>query len=234
MQEMLVRILRRYLVAGLLVWLPILATVFVIRFILGLFDSILLVLPPPLRPSSTLFGTHIPGLGAVLAFILVLFTGALASNVLGRRLVRSWEELMARIPVVRAVYGGVKSFSTTLLSRQGSSFKKVLLVQYPRAGVWSLGFQTAADVPPVSAQLGEDIISVFIPISPPTSGWMLMVPRSQVVELDISIDAAMKMIMTMGVVVPAAGAAEAGVLLGPDGQPVDPPPAAVVQVVSAP
>ena len=194
-------ILRRYLIAGLLVWLPIIATVLVVRFILNLMDQLL---PPPLRPER-LLGVHIPGLGAVLALLLLLATGLLVTNIIGRSLVRAWEDVLNRIPFVRAVYGGVKSFSTTILSNSGNSFKKVLLIEYPRAGLWSIGFQTASDVRLRGAPDAEPQLCVFIPTTPnPTSGFIVLVPRSQAIELEISVDAAMKMIVTLGVVMPAA------------------------------
>ena len=200
------RIVRRYLMAGLLVWVPILVTVLVVRFILDLMDQTLLLLPASVRPE-VLFGMHIPGLGLVLAVLLLIFTGMLVSNIIGRSLVALWEDLLNRIPFVRALYSGVKSFSTTILSNQGNSFKKVLLIEYPRKGIWSIGFQTAGDVPLISAHTGEPQVCVFIPTTPnPTSGFIMMVPRSQAIELDMSIDAAMKMIVTLGVVVPAAPA----------------------------
>ena len=196
------RIVRRYLIAGLLVWVPILVTVLVVRFILDLMDQTLLLLPPAVRPEA-LFGVHIPGLGLLLAVLLMIFTGVLVSNFIGRSLVALWEDLLNRIPFVRALYGGVKTFSTTILSNQGNSFKKVMLIEYPRQGLWSVGFQTAGDVPLISAHTGEPQVCVFIPTTPnPTSGFIVMVPRSQAIELDMSIDAAMKMIVTLGVVVP--------------------------------
>ena len=196
--------MRRYVIAGLLVWVPILVTVLVVRFILDLMDQTLLLLPASVRPEA-LFGVHIPGLGLVLAVLLLIFTGMLVSNIIGRSLVGLWEDLMNRIPFVRALYSGVKTFSTTILSNQGNSFKKVLLIEYPRKGAWSVGFQTAGDVPLISAHTGESMVCVFIPTTPnPTSGFIVMVPRSQAIELDMSIDAAMKMIVTLGVVVPTA------------------------------
>jgi uncharacterized membrane protein len=200
------RIVRRYLIAGLLVWVPILVTVLVVRFILDLMDQTLLLLPPSAR-TEVLFGMHIPGLGLVLAVALLIVTGMLVSNIIGRSLVELWEDLMNRIPFVRALYSGVKSFSTTILSNQGNSFKKVMLIEYPRKGIWSIGFQTAGDVPMISAHAGEPQVCVFIPTTPnPTSGFIMMVPRSQAIELDMSVDAAMKMIVTLGVVVPPAPA----------------------------
>lgn len=204
--EVTKRIVRRYLIAGLLVWVPIVVTVLVVRFILDLMDQTLVLLPASLQPEA-LFGMHIPGLGLVLAVLLLIFTGMLVSNIIGRSLVALWEDLLNRIPFVRALYSGVKSFSSTILSNQGNSFKKVMLIEYPRKGLWSIGFQTAGDVPLISAHTGEPQVCVFIPTTPnPTSGFIMMVPRSQAIELDMSIDAAMKMIVTLGVVVPAAPA----------------------------
>jgi uncharacterized membrane protein len=203
---MMRRFLRRYLMAGLLVWVPILVTVLVVRFILDLMDRTLLLLPPSARPGLV-FGVHIPGLGALLAILLLIFTGMLVSNIIGRNLVALWEELLNRIPFVRALYSGVKSFSTTILSNQGNSFKKVMLIEYPRQGIWSIGFQTAGDLPLISVHTGEPLVCVFIPTTPnPTSGFIVMVPRSQAIELQMTVDAAMKMIVTLGVVVPAPAA----------------------------
>jgi uncharacterized membrane protein len=196
------KIVRRYLMSGLLVWLPILATVLVIRFILDLMDHTLLVLPPSLRPQA-LIGVNIPGLGAVLAVVLLVATGMLVSNFIGRTVMNFWDDLLNRIPFVRAVYGGVKSFSTTILTNKGSSFKKVLLIQYPSDRVWSIGFQTADDIPVISSQLDEPHVCVFIPTTPnPTSGFIALVARSRIIELDMSVDAALKMIVTLGVVAP--------------------------------
>ena len=187
--EVIRRIVRRYLMAGLLVWVPILVTVLVVRFILDLMDQTLLLLPSSVRPEA-LFGVHIPGVGAVLAVLLLIFTGMLVSNIIGRNLVGLWEDLLNRIPFVRALYSGVKSFSTTILSNQGNSFKKVMLIEYPRQGIWSIGFQTAGDLPLISQHTGEPQVCVFIPTTPnPTSGFIMMVPRSQAIELEMSVDA---------------------------------------------
>ena len=201
------RRVRRYLVSGLLIWLPILATVVVVRFILDLMDRTFLLLPRDLRPE-VFFGLHIPGLGALAAVLVVLLTGILVTNFIGRTLVDFGEDVLQRIPFVRAIYGGVKSFSETLLSNSGNSFKKVLLVQYPREGIWSIGFQTTSDLPEISARTGEAQVCVFVPTTPnPTSGFIFMLPRAQVIELDMTVDAAMKMIVTLGVVSPHAAAA---------------------------
>jgi uncharacterized membrane protein len=207
--------LRRYLVAGMLVWLPILATVWVVRFVIEAMDRTLVLLPPHYRPEA-LFGFTVPGLGILFAFVLLLLTGLAVTNLIGRHLVEYWEELLERIPVVRSVYGGVKSFTESVLS-SSSSFRKVVLVEYPRAGIWSLGFITADDVAEVSTKTGEPQICVFICAAPnPTSGFIIFVPPSKVIELQMSVDAAMKMIVTCGVVVPHPAAhgvhrADAGV-----------------------
>jgi uncharacterized membrane protein len=196
---------RRYLVAGILVWLPILATLWVLGFLLHLMDLTLVLLPPAYRPQA-LVGFSLPGLGLVLALIVLFLTGLLATNLIGRRLIVWGEELVNRIPVVRTVYGGVKSFAESVLS-QSNSFRKVVMVEYPRAGAWSIGFLTAEDVPEVSEKMGEPHAAVYISSAlNATAGYLVIVPRSQVIELDMSVDAAMKMIITCGVVVPPAPA----------------------------
>jgi uncharacterized membrane protein len=200
--EVLKKIARRYLMSGLLVWLPILATVLVIRFILDLMDRTELLLPLSWRPQA-LFGINVPGFGAVVAVLLLLATGMLVSNFIGRTVMNFWEEVLNRIPFVRAVYGGVKSFSTTIFSNKGNSFKKVLLIRYPSDDVWSIGFQTAEDIAVINIHLDEPHVCVFIPTTPnPTSGFIVLVARSRVIELEMSVDAALKMIVTLGVVVP--------------------------------
>ncbi len=200
--DVLKKIGQRYLMSGLLVWLPILVTILVFRFVLEMMDRTLLLLPPSLRPEA-LFGVNIPGVGAILAVLLLIATGMLVSNFVGRSVMYLWEELLNRIPFVRAVYGGVKSFSTTILSNKGNSFKKVLLIQYPSAGIWSVGFQTAEEIAVVDTHLGEPHVCVFIPTTPnPTAGFIVMVPRSKAIELDMTTDAALKMIVTLGVVAP--------------------------------
>jgi uncharacterized membrane protein len=187
--------LRRYLVAGVLVWLPILATIWVVTFMLHLMDRTLLLLPPALRPS-------IPGAGLAFALLVLLLTGLLVTNFFGRRLVAWGEELLNRIPVVRTVYGGVKSFAESVFS-QSSSFRKVVMVEYPREGAWSIGFLTAEDVPEISQKTGEHHVAVYVSAAlNATAGWVIVVPRRTVRELDMSVDAALKMIITCGVVVP--------------------------------
>jgi uncharacterized membrane protein len=193
--------LRRYLVAGVLVWLPILATIWVVSFMLRIMDRTLLLLPHSYRPEA-LVGFALPGIGAVFALIVLLLTGLLVTNLIGRRLVVWGEEFLNRIPVVRTVYGGVKSFTESVFS-QSNSFRKVVMIEYPRPGAWSIGFMTADDVPEVSDKLGEPYAAVYVSAAlNATAGYLVMVPRRQVIELDMSVDAAMKMIITCGVVVP--------------------------------
>jgi uncharacterized membrane protein len=198
---MLVR-LRRYFMAGLLVWLPIGATILIFTLLLDLMDRLLFLLPPPFRPEA-LLGFRIPGLGAILALIVLVVTGMLAANLLGRRLVKLYESLLERIPVVRTVYGAVKKFAEIVLSDSTASFNKVLLIEYPREGLYSLAFQTSENPGEIRAVTGEPIVAVFLPTTPnPTSGFMLFVPSRSVVELDMPVEAALKMIISLGVVVP--------------------------------
>ena len=193
--------LRRYLVAGVLVWLPILASLWVITFIVNLMDRSLLLLPEQYRPAA-LLGFPTPGLGIVFALVVVLVTGLLVTNLIGRRLVQYWDGLIRRIPLVRSIHGGVKSFAESVFSTS-NSFRKVVMLEYPRKGIWTIGFVTADDMAEVSQKTGVPHACVYVPTTPnPTSGFIMMVPRAEIVELDMSVDAAMKMIITCGVVVP--------------------------------
>jgi uncharacterized membrane protein len=195
--------LRRYLVAGVLVWLPIIATLWVVSFLFRLADSALLLLPLPYgyRPEG-LMGLALPALGAVFVLVVLLLTGVLGTNLIGRRLLVWGEDLLHHIPIVGSVYGGVKSFAESVFS-QSNAFRKVVMVEYPRAGVWSLGFLTAEDVPEISAKAGEPHACVYISAAlNATGGYLAILPRRQIVELEMSVDAAMKMIITCGVVVP--------------------------------
>ena len=195
------RSLRRYLVAGVLVWLPILATIWVVSTMLRIMDYTLVWVPPAYRPQA-LLGFSIPGSGLLLALVVLLLTGLLVTNLIGRRLVVWGEDLLNRIPVVRTVYGGVKSFAESVFS-QSNSFRKVVMVEYPREGAWSIGFLTAEDVPEVSQKTGENHVAVYVSAAlNATAGWVIVVPRRMVRELDMSVDAALRMIITCGVVVP--------------------------------
>jgi len=194
---------RRYLVAGLLVWIPVFVTVFVLRFLVDLMDTTLLLLPDAWHPDRVL-GFHIPGLGLLLALSVLGVTGLTLSNLVGRQLVRWWESLMQRIPVVRSIYSGAKTFAETVFSGKGQAFKRVLLIEYPRKGIWSICFQSAEQVAEIDHRTGEEMVCVFVPTTPnPTSGFIMMVPKRDCIALDMSVDQAMKMIVTLGVVVPA-------------------------------
>ena len=194
--------LRRYLVAGLLIWLPIGVTILVFKVLLDLMDRLLFLIPTAYRPE-TLLGHGIPGLGAILAFIVLLTTGVLAANLFGRRLVHWYESLLNRIPFVRTIYSGVKNFTEVVFSESGTSFKKVLLIEYPRNGLYSIAFQTSEDPREIQARTERTVVTAFIPTTPnPTSGFIVFVPRDDVIELDMSVEEALKMIISLGVVVP--------------------------------
>jgi len=198
---MVVRI-RRYIVAGLLVWLPVGATILVFTLLLDLMDRLLVLIPPPYRPEA-LLGFRIPGLGAILALVVLVVTGFLVANLLGRRLVTSYESLLGRIPLVRTVYGAVKHFAEMVFSDSSTSFNRVLLIEYPRQGLYSLCFQTSDNPPEVQNRTGDTIVTVFLPTTPnPTSGFMLFVPSKDATELEMSVEDALKMIISLGVVVP--------------------------------
>jgi uncharacterized membrane protein len=196
------RALRNYLIAGLLVWIPIMVTVWVVRFLSGILDQSLVLLPPPWQPEE-LVGHYIPGLGIALSLLLLLVTGILLRNLLGRQVLAGMESLIRRVPVVGAVYGGAKTFSETVLTNKGASFKQVLMVEFPRRGAWSIGFLTAENLPEAHARIGGDMIAVFVPTTPnPTTGFIVVVPRQEVLFLEMSVDDAFKMILTLGVVTP--------------------------------
>jgi uncharacterized membrane protein len=194
--------MRKYLIAGLLVWMPLGITFLVIRAIVGFLDNTLLLLPEAYQPDN-LLGFHIPGLGVLLAVILVLATGMIVANLLGRRLVSAWESILSRIPLVRTLYAGVKQIMEAVLATDAKSFRRVLLVEYPRRGVWSLGFMTSDQLGEVQQKTESDVIGVFIPTTPnPTSGFVLMVPEHEVIYLDMPVEQGLKMIISMGTVVP--------------------------------
>lgn len=194
--------LRRYLVAGILVWVPLGVTVMLVYLAVQFTDKTLLLIPEGYRPDA-LLGFHIPGLGVILALIVLIVTGLLAANFVGRAFVGGWESLMERIPVVRAVYSAAKSFAEIVFSDSSQSFKQVILIEYPRKGIFSLAFQTAADLGEVQDRTGEAVICCFVPTTPnPTSGLTLIVPKKDIIVLDMEIDEALKMIISLGVVVP--------------------------------
>lgn len=211
MKHPVLRQLRRYLVAGLLVWIPLGVTMLLIGFAVRQMDKVLEPIPEDYQPSvliQQLFGLQepfvIPGYGVIIILAIVLLTGVLVANFVGRLFVGGWESLMDRIPIVRAIYGGAKNFAEIVFSDSNDSFKNVLLIEYPRKGLFCLAFQTSSDLGEVQAKTGEDIVCCFVPTTPnPTSGFVIMVPRRDVRVLDMEVDEALKMVISLGVVVPS-------------------------------
>jgi len=194
--------LRRYLIAGLLLWLPLGVTVLVVKLLVDFMDKTLLLIPERFQPDVVL-GFHIPGLGLVLSVAIVLFTGMIVANFFGRRLLSFWEAILAKIPLVRTIYHSVKQVVETLLSSNGKSFRKVMLIEYPRKGIWTLAFQTGQTTEEIQNKTGHKLINVFVPTTPnPTSGFFVMLPVEDVTELDLTVDAGLKMIVSMGVIMP--------------------------------
>ncbi|MBT7950200.1 MAG: DUF502 domain-containing protein [Gammaproteobacteria bacterium] len=190
--------LRKYLIAGLLVWLPLAATVGIIKLVIDLLDKLILLLPVSYQPD-----TYIPGLGLLLAIGVLVLTGMLAANLLGRQLVSLWEAILSRIPIVRNIYNAVKQIASTVLTSKGKSFRKVVLAEYPRKGIWSIGFLTNEEVAFDCKELQGNMVAVFLPTTPnPTSGFILMFSKEDLIELDMSVEEGFKFIISIGVVVP--------------------------------
>lgn len=191
--------MKKYLITGLLIWIPFGITVWVINLVVTTMDSLL---PAALEPRGWL-GVDIPGLGVVLAFAVVFLTGLLTANIIGQRLLALWEATLSRIPFFKSIYVSVKQVSDTLFSSSGQAFRKALLVQYPRQGSWTIAFQTGTPGGDVVNHLRGDYVSVYVPTTPnPTSGFFLMMPRADVVELDMTVDEALKYVISMGVAAP--------------------------------
>ncbi|MCH9770741.1 MAG: DUF502 domain-containing protein [Gammaproteobacteria bacterium] len=192
--------IRRYFIAGLLVWLPIAATYIVIRFIIGLLNNSVKLLPHKYQPD-TLLGMHIPGIGLAITIIVLFLTGLLATNYIGHRIIRVWEKIVDRIPLIRSIYAAVKQVLHAVLQPNGQSFRKVLLVEFPRKGIWSIAFQTSTQFH--SPEVNEDMVTAFIPTTPnPTSGFLTFIPKQDVTELDMSVEEGLRMVISLGVVVP--------------------------------
>jgi len=194
--------MKKILITGLLIWIPLAITIWVLELIVSTMDQSLTLLPPQYQPQS-LLGYQIPGIGALLTVLVVFITGVLASNILGQRLVRFWEGILGRIPVVKTIYSSVKQVSDTLFAPGGQAFRKALLVQYPRKDSWTIAFLTGQPGGDVARHLQGDYVSIYVPTTPnPTSGFFLMMRRSDVIELDMSVDDALKYVISMGVVSP--------------------------------
>lgn len=190
---------KRYFLAGLLLWAPLSITIWVITWAFDVLDS---VLPMALR-SEALFGMHVPGFGVVVVVLLILLTGFLAANLIGQKMLELWESIMRRIPLVRSIYSSVKQVSDTILAPNGQAFRQAVLVQYPRQGSWTIAFLTGKPADSVADHLPSECVSVYVPTTPnPTSGFFLMMPKSDVIELSIGVDAALKYVVSMGTVPP--------------------------------
>jgi len=199
-------LLRRYLIAGLLIWLPLGVTLLVSKLLVGLVEELLELVPAQYRPEA-LLGLEIPYLDIILTVIamlaIMLLTGLVVTNLFGRKLVQAWESLLGRIPVVRSIYQSAKQVAETVFSSTGKSFRKVLLIEYPRKGLYTLAFQTGSSAGEVQAKTGEEVTTVFVPTTPnPTSGFIILVPTKDVVELDMNVDEALKMVISLGMVEP--------------------------------
>jgi uncharacterized membrane protein len=206
----LTNLLRRWLIAGILIWLPLGATLLVIRFVVSLLDTSLLLIPPAYRPD-------IPGLGVLLSVLLVLGTGAIAANYVGNRIVVWTEALLARIPLVRTVYGGIKKLVETIFSEKSVSFRTPILIEYPRKGIWSVAFVTGSPIGEVQEKTADHVLTCFVPTTPnPTSGFIVLVPEKDIIRLDMSVEDAMRLVISLGVVTPES-------LPKKNGEPVIPP-----------
>ena len=194
--------MKKYLITGLLIWIPLVITLWVLKFIVGALDQTLLLLPPEFRTENWL-GFHMPGMGAVMTLVIVFLTGLLTTNLIGSKLVNVWHEVLHRIPVVNSIYSSVKQISDTLFSSSGQAFRKALLVQWPHQGMWTIAFLTGRPGGDLAARLTGDFISVYVPTTPnPTGGYFVVVARKDVIELDMSVDEALKYVISMGVVPP--------------------------------
>jgi uncharacterized membrane protein len=194
--------MRKYFITGLLILVPLAITLWVLNLIIGTMDQSLLLLPERWRPEA-LFGFHVLGLGTILTMLIIFLTGLATRNFIGTRVVQIWEAALIRIPVVKSIYSSVKQVSDTLLSSSGNAFRKAVLIEYPRAGCWTIAFLTGVPGGDVKNHLKGDFISVYVPTTPnPTSGFFLMLPRADAIELDMSVDEALKYVVSMGVVAP--------------------------------
>ena len=194
--------MKKYLITGLLIWIPLVITIWVLKLVVDVLDQSLLLLPAALHTENWL-GVHIPGLGAILTVFIVFLTGVFATNFFGAQLVELWHEILHRIPVVNSIYSSVKQISDTLFSSSGQAFRKALLVQWPQEGMWTIAFLTDTPGGGVANHLPPDSVAVYVPTTPnPTGGYFVIIARKNVIELDMSVDQALKYIISMGVVPP--------------------------------
>ena len=198
--------LKKYIIAGLLVWLPFAATVVIVKLVIDLLDKTILLLPPEWHPVA-LLGFSIPGFGIILALSILLLTGMLAANLFGRRFVEIWERILNKIPLVRSIYSSIKQISNTIFDPSGKSFRKVVMLQYPRKGLWSMCFLTNDNVGDEMSAVDDRLVAVFIPTTPnPTSGFIIMTRNDEITVLDMSVEEGFKFIISMGVIIPDGSA----------------------------
>jgi uncharacterized membrane protein len=196
---MAMRVFKKYFITGLLIWVPLVITVWVLGVLIATLEGFV----PGFLSAESLFGIDIPGFRFLLVILVVLLTGVFAANLLGRTLLDQWEKLLGRIPLVRSIYNSVKQVSDTVLAPDGQAFRQAVLVQYPRQGSWTIAFLTGTPSGEVASRLPSDHVSVYVPTTPnPTSGFFLMMPRAEVIELQMSVDAALRYVVSMGVVAP--------------------------------
>jgi uncharacterized membrane protein len=194
--------MKKYFITGLLIWIPLVITIWVLKLVVDVLDQSLLLLPAQAQTENWL-GIHVPGLGAILTLVIVLLTGIFATNFFGAQLVRMWHRVLHQIPVVNSIYSSVKQISDTLFSSSGQAFRKALLVQWPHPGMWTIAFLTGTPSGEVARSIPADCVSVYVPTTPnPTGGYFVIVPRKDVVELEMTVDEALKYIISMGVVPP--------------------------------
>ena len=202
--------MKKYFITGLLVLVPLVITFWVLSTLIHTMDQSLLLLPEAWRPKN-LIGFNVPGLGALLTLVIIFVTGLVATNIFGRQLIILWESLLSRVPFVKTIYSSVKQVSDTLFSDSGNAFRKALLIEYPRKGTWTIAFLTGKPGGDVSNHLQGEYISVYVPTTPnPTSGFFLMLPKADAIELDMSVDQALKYIISMGTVAPQTAAEKFG------------------------
>ena len=198
--------LKKYLITGLLIWLPLAVTLWIIDFVVTAMDRTVLLLPERWRPEI-LFGMHLPGFGLVMSVLVILATGVLARNFLGQRLLRWWEGLLGRIPIVNSIYSSVKQVSDTMLAQKGNAFRKVVLVEFPQRGQWTMAFVVGSPGERIGPLLGDEKVTVYVPTAPnPTSGYVIITDAAELRDVDVSIDEAFKFHVSLGVVTPSGGA----------------------------